>query len=238
MATASPPSPPGCPAAAAFRARPARRSLRALRRPARIVAGRARSRSWSLDRRLPRSSAAAAAPTTTWIFAEAGQLVRGDQVQVGGVPVGSVTDIELTPDYKARITIHVDSSLDAAARRHDRRRSGCRRCRASPTATSRSRPGPNNKPALPDGATLPASATQEVTDLDQLFNTLNPKTRKGLQQFIQGNGRTVRRRGQGLRPTRPNTSARSSRATDHFFSELVRDQPVVHRLPRRNRQGA
>ena len=25
-----------------------------------------------------------------------------------------------------------------------------------------------------------------MTDLDQLFNTLNPKTRKGLQEFIQG----------------------------------------------------
>ena len=45
------------------------------------------------------------------IFPEAGQLVRGDQVQVGGVPVGSVTDIELTKDFKAKVTIHVDSSL-------------------------------------------------------------------------------------------------------------------------------
>ena len=44
-------------------------------------------------------------------FAEAGQLVRGDQVQVGGVPVGSVTDIELTHDFKAQVTIHVNSSL-------------------------------------------------------------------------------------------------------------------------------
>ncbi len=44
-------------------------------------------------------------------FAEAGQLVRGDQVQVGGVPVGSVKDIELTHDFKALITIHVESSL-------------------------------------------------------------------------------------------------------------------------------
>ena len=40
--------------------------------------------------------------------------------------------------------------------------------------------------ALADGATLPASSTREVVDLDQLFNTLNPKTRIGLQRVIQG----------------------------------------------------
>ena len=45
------------------------------------------------------------------IFAEADQLVRGDQVQVGGVPVGSVTQIALTHDFKARVTIHINSSL-------------------------------------------------------------------------------------------------------------------------------
>src|ERR1700684_1744503 len=44
-------------------------------------------------------------------FAEGDQLVRGNQVQVGGVPVGSVTNLELTNDFKAIVTIHVDSSL-------------------------------------------------------------------------------------------------------------------------------
>ena len=85
--------------------------------------------------------------------------------------------------------------------------------------------GPNNAPALDVRARrLPASATKDVTDLDQLFNTFNPKTRKGLQQFIQGNGRTVRRRRASRSAGRPNTSRRSINATDHFFAELVRDQ--------------
>ena len=87
-------------------------------------------------------------------------------------------------------------------------------------------PGPNNAPALPPGATLPASATREVVDLDQLFNTLNPKTRKGLQQVIQGfaeqyAGREPRLRDLGRIHARPRSAA-----TDHFFSELIRDQPV------------
>ncbi len=69
-------------------------------------------------------------------------------------------------------------------------------------------PGPNNNPTYPAGATLPASATGEVTDLDQLFNTLNPKTRKGLQDFIQGSAEQYVGQGKNLGERRSNTSRR------------------------------
>jgi phospholipid/cholesterol/gamma-HCH transport system substrate-binding protein len=153
---------------------------------------------------------------------EAGQLVKGDQVQVGGVPVGSVTNIQLTPDFKARITIHVESSLTPL---HEGTISEIR----VPSLTGVANrfvaltPGPNNRPALPDGATLPASETREVVDLDQLFNTLNPKTRKGLQQFIQGSAEQY----VGTSPQFGEATelfAPSFAAIDHFFAELVRDQ--------------
>jgi len=153
---------------------------------------------------------------------EAGQLVRGDQVQVGGVPVGSVTDIALTPDYKARITIHVDSSL---APLHAGTISEIR----VPSLTGVANryvaliPGPNNRPALAPGTTLPASATREVVDLDQLFNTLNPKTRTGLQQVIQGSAEQYAGAGPELGKA-TEYFAPSFAATDHFFSELTRDQ--------------
>jgi phospholipid/cholesterol/gamma-HCH transport system substrate-binding protein len=153
---------------------------------------------------------------------EAGQLVRGDQVQVGGVPVGSVTDIALTPDYKARVTIHVDSSL---APLHEGTAAQIR----VPSLTGVANryvaltPGPNNRPALPAGTTLPASDTHEVVDLDQLFNTLNPKTRKGLQQVIQGSAEQYAGAGVALGKA-TEYFAPSFAASDHFFSELVRDQ--------------
>jgi phospholipid/cholesterol/gamma-HCH transport system substrate-binding protein len=155
---------------------------------------------------------------------EAGQLVRGDQVQVGGVPVGSVTDIALTSDFKARITIHVDSSLTPL---HEGTISEIR----VPSLTGVANryvaltPGPNNRPALPAGATLPASDTREVVDLDQLFNTLNPPTRKGLQQFIQGTAEQYAGAGKALGES-TEYFAPSFAATDHIFSELVRDQPT------------
>ena len=42
------------------------------------------------------------------VFQNAGQLVTGDQVQVGGRPVGSITKIALTPDGLARIDMKLD----------------------------------------------------------------------------------------------------------------------------------
>jgi phospholipid/cholesterol/gamma-HCH transport system substrate-binding protein len=158
------------------------------------------------------------------IFPEAGQLVRGDQVQVGGVPVGSVTDIALTPDDKAKITIHVDGSL---APLHAGTRAQVRTPSLSSVANRyvQLSPGPNNAPALADGATLPASATKQVTDLDQLFNTLDPKTRKGLADFIQGNAALYVGAGQQFGESTEYFGPFLA-ASDHFFAELVRDQPV------------
>lgn len=155
---------------------------------------------------------------------EAGQLVKGDQVQVGGVPVGSVTNIELTHDFKARITLHVNSSLVPL---HEGTTSEIR----VPSLTTVAdryvalTPGPNNAPELPEGATLPASETHEVVDLDQLFNTLNQPTRQGLKEVIQGSAEqyiaTDPEFGKSVELFAP-----SFAATEHIFAELVRDQPV------------
>jgi phospholipid/cholesterol/gamma-HCH transport system substrate-binding protein len=158
------------------------------------------------------------------IFAEADQLVRGDQVQVGGVPVGSVTNIVLTPKFQAEVTIHVDSSLVPL---HHGTRAQVR----VPSLTSVANRyialalGPNSNPAYPSGATLPASVTGEVTDLDQLFNTLNPKTRKGLQGFIDGTAEQYVGQGKNLGESVEYFPPAVS-ALNHFLSELVREQPV------------
>jgi phospholipid/cholesterol/gamma-HCH transport system substrate-binding protein len=119
------------------------------------------------------------------IFPEAGQLVRGDQVQVGGVPVGSIKDITLLHDYDVRITINVESSL---APLHTGTTAEIRVPSLSSVANRYIvlSPGPNNRPALPSGSTLPITSTHGVVDLDQFFDIFNADTRKGLQQFIQG----------------------------------------------------
>jgi phospholipid/cholesterol/gamma-HCH transport system substrate-binding protein len=157
-------------------------------------------------------------------FKEADQLVRGDQVQVGGVPVGTVTNIELTKRFKALITIHVDSGLVPL------HQGTVAQVRVPSLTTVANRyialsPGPNSNHSLSAGATLPASATREVTDLDQLFDTLNPKTRKGLQGFIQGTAEQYVGQSKTLGESTELFPAFLT-STNHFFSELVREQPI------------
>jgi phospholipid/cholesterol/gamma-HCH transport system substrate-binding protein len=152
----------------------------------------------------------------------ASQLVLGDQVQVGGVPVGSVTGITLTHSYKALITISVEGSLVPL---HE---GTTAQIRVPSLTTVAGRyvllsPGPNNRPALPAGATLPPGSAQGTTDLDQLFDTLNPRTRKGLQELFVGTAEQYA----GVSAAAGLSAeyfAPALAAADHIFSELTRDQ--------------
>jgi phospholipid/cholesterol/gamma-HCH transport system substrate-binding protein len=121
----------------------------------------------------------------TLLFQNAGQLVKDDDVQIGGRRVGSVRDIELTGDNRAAVKITVQepyaplregtqavirlTSLSGIANRY--------------VALT---PGPGGAKQLADGATLPSGSTTDVVDLDQIFNTLDKKTSGDLAGVIKG----------------------------------------------------
>jgi phospholipid/cholesterol/gamma-HCH transport system substrate-binding protein len=104
---------------------------------------------------------------------------------VGGVPVGSIKQITLLHNYNVRITINVESSL---APLHEGTTAEIRVPSLSSVANRyiTLSPGPNNRPSLPSGSTLPITSTHGVVDLDQLFGIFNAKTRLGLQRLVQG----------------------------------------------------
>ncbi len=161
-------------------------------------------------------------------FESSDQLVRGDQVQVGGVPVGTIKDIALTHDYKARVRIDLSSSLTPL---HEGTTAQIRVPSLSGVANRyiALSLGPNNAPPLPDGATLSGSAVHGTTDIDQLFNTLNPRTLKGLQEFFQGGAESYA----GVTHEANVTAeyfAPALAAADHFFGELTRDQHTFTEL--------
>jgi phospholipid/cholesterol/gamma-HCH transport system substrate-binding protein len=159
------------------------------------------------------------------LFQNAGQLVKDDDVQVGGRRVGSITDIRLTPDNQAEITIKVD---DDFAPLHEGTTAVVRATSLSGIANRyiALSPGPNNARKLDDGAVLAQDNTTSIVDLDQLFNTLDPKTRKGLQELVQGQATWYR--GKGLKA---NDAARyfnpALSATRRLVGEVVSDQETL-----------
>jgi phospholipid/cholesterol/gamma-HCH transport system substrate-binding protein len=160
-------------------------------------------------------------------FPEAGQLVRGDQVQVGGVPVGSIKDITLLHNYRVRITVHLNSSLVPL---HEGTTAEVRVPSLSSVANRyiALTPGPNNRPKLPSGSAI-AGSTHEVVDLDQLFDLFNAKTRRGLQLLFKGFAEQYAGAGQALRVD--STYLPPSLASlDHILAEVGGDQSLLTNL--------
>jgi phospholipid/cholesterol/gamma-HCH transport system substrate-binding protein len=166
--------------------------------------------------------------TVTARFVNAGQLVKGNPVQSGGTPIGSVEEIDITDDGRAaiRISIHDDHAplrLGTRAQIKQFSQSGIANRYVDLTMP------PNGSDEIPDGGTIGTDRTTSSVDLDELFNTLDPKTRKALQGFFKGQAEQFRGHGEeaniGFQYLNP-ALATSSR----LFEELTRDQPLLERF--------
>jgi phospholipid/cholesterol/gamma-HCH transport system substrate-binding protein len=162
-------------------------------------------------------------------FINAGQLVRGNPVQIGGVSVGSVGSIKITPDGEAEITLKIK---DGHAPLPKGTQATIRQFSLSGIANryvDLRLPNGRARSDIPDGGRIGVEATRTAVDLDQLFNTLDPKTRKSLQGFFKGQARQFARRGEqanrGLEYLNPSLSTSS-----RLFNELTRDTPVLERF--------
>ena len=168
--------------------------------------------------------------TVTAEFQNASQLVTGNQVDVAGVPVGSVKQISLSDDGQALVKMEIsDSSYTPLP-------DG-----TSVTVRSQSLSGIANRyvdlslPDQPDGKTIgsggtisQANTTSEV-DLDELFNTLDRPTVDHLKQVIQGFARSYEGVGakanQGFHYLNPFLST-----SRRVFGELNSDQANLEGL--------
>jgi phospholipid/cholesterol/gamma-HCH transport system substrate-binding protein len=130
------------------------------------------------------------------IFTNASQLVPGDQVQVAGNPVGSVSKITLTPSGQAELTLTIDSSTYQPL--HQGTDATVRLTSLSGIANRYVdlRLGSGTAAKIPNGGVIPTSDTTSAVDFDQLFNTLDGPTRKGLQNVIQGSAAQYANAGQ------------------------------------------
>jgi phospholipid/cholesterol/gamma-HCH transport system substrate-binding protein len=119
------------------------------------------------------------------LFQNAGQHVKDDDVQVGGRRIGSIRKITLTDDNRARVRVEIQEPY---APLREGSQAVIRLTSLSGIANRyiALTPAPNSAKQLDDGATLAAGSTTDVVDLDELFNTLDPPTRRALQGVIQG----------------------------------------------------
>lgn len=161
-------------------------------------------------------------------FINAGQLVKGNPVQTGGTPIGTVKGIKITDDGQAAVRFEVKE--DYAPLREGTRAS-IRQFSQSGIANryiDLSLP-PNGSAKIPDGGLINTDATRTAVDLDQLFNTIDPTTGKALQDFFKNQERQFRDAGMQANGTfqylNPGLSTSSA-----LFRELNRDQPQLERF--------
>ena len=119
------------------------------------------------------------------LFQNAGQLVKDDDVQIGGRRIGSIREITLTDDNRARVRVEVEEPY---APLREGTRAVIRLTSLSGIANRyiALTPAPNSAKELDDESTLAVGSTTDVVDLDQVFNALDPEARKDLQGVIEG----------------------------------------------------
>ena len=167
----------------------------------------------------------------TATFDNAGQLVKGNQVLVGGRAIGSITDIELTDDARAKVTMELSefSPLPAGTKATIRANSLsgiANRYIALDLGPDRLA---DNGRTIEDGGTIRADNTTAPVDLDQLFNTLDDPTRKALQQFVQGSAAQIdgksEEASESLRYLNPALST-----TSQLVNEIISDKVTFQRF--------
>ena len=163
-------------------------------------------------------------------FQNASQLVKGDLVQVAGASIGKVTNIDLTPDGQADITLKITDSTYAPLRQGTK--AIVRQASLSGVANryvDLQLPDGTQTQKIPDGGVIDQSDTTTAVDLDQLFNTFDPKTRKALSGLIRGYSTAYGGRGAaanaGFEYLNPSLASSS-----RLFRELNYDTPLFRRF--------
>ena len=162
-------------------------------------------------------------------FVDAGQLVKGGTVQVGGRTVGSIDAITISDDGLADVEIAIDDEDLVPLRRGTIARVRTVGLTGVANRFVELSPGPSTGEVIADGGTLPPTETRGIVDLDVLFDSFDPRTRERLQRIIRNGedifkGRT-REANAGLGYLAPALFQSSQLA-----EELVHDRVALERL--------
>jgi phospholipid/cholesterol/gamma-HCH transport system substrate-binding protein len=172
-------------------------------------------------------------------FVDATGLVKGDDVRIAGVKVGSVEDISIVDRTRAMVTFHVqsDTALTQSTRADIRYRNLVGQRYIALTNEI------GTTDMLEPGATIPVSRTSPALDLTVLFNGFKPlfqalspadvnELSNEIIQVFQGQGGTLNGM---LAHTASITQTLADR--DQVIGQLITNlNSVLHHVGRRNQQ--
>jgi phospholipid/cholesterol/gamma-HCH transport system substrate-binding protein len=160
------------------------------------------------------------------VFLNAGQLVTGNQVQAGGVAIGSVEDVDVTQDGQAEVTLEIDDDDYKPLRRGTRLLINQSSLSGIANRFIDVQVGPDDAEEIPDGGRIGTDDTQTAVELDSVFSIFDRRTRRATQDFIAGQAEALRGRGRqlqaGVRYLNPALSTGS-----RLFGELTRDNKLL-----------
>jgi phospholipid/cholesterol/gamma-HCH transport system substrate-binding protein len=163
-------------------------------------------------------------------FQNGNQLVKGNQVELDGTPIGSVKGLDITPNGQAVVTLGVDSKYaPLPAGVHATIRQASQSGIANRYIDLQMPSARASRQKIPDGGEISVDNTTTSVDLDQLFNTLDPPTRKALQEFFKGQAKSLDGKGamQNVAFQYLNPALSTSR---RLFNELNADTPTLERF--------
>ena len=161
-------------------------------------------------------------------FENAGQLVRGNDVRVGGAKVGSVKEIDVSPSGLAEVTFEVSDDDYTPLRRGTEAVVKLGSLSGIANRYVDLQLGPDDGDDIPDGGRIGPDDTRAAVELDQVFNIFDARTRRALQDVVAGSAESLRGRGpelrRGIHYLNPalSTGAR-------LFGELSRDDRLLRR---------
>jgi phospholipid/cholesterol/gamma-HCH transport system substrate-binding protein len=164
-------------------------------------------------------------------FLNAGQLVKGNQVEIGGTSVGSIDDIALTSDGQAVVTMSIKDE-DAPLR--EGTRAIIRQASLSGIANryiDLQMPSGDSSSTknIPDGGKIGIERTTTAVDLDQVFAIFDPKTRKAVQDFFKNSAAEFKGKEEQQRIAYQYLNPALS-TSSRLFNELNRDNPLLSRF--------
>ncbi|HEX8741852.1 MAG TPA: MlaD family protein [Thermoleophilaceae bacterium] len=162
-------------------------------------------------------------------FQNAAQLVKGNQVTVGGTPVGSVEKIEITDDSRARVELSIkedgydDLPVETEAVIRQASQSGIANRYVELQLP------PDNKRSgktIADGGKIEISQTTTAVELDELFNTLDPDTRDSISAFFKNSAKQFKGKEEQQREVYRYLNPALS-TSSRLFNELNKDSPLL-----------